>query len=59
MGFTDLAPAVEHSPWAFALAVMVPIAGKIIITAIALRGADPKDRPNIIKAVAELFRWRR
>lgn len=59
MGFTDLAPVVQHGPWAIALAVVVPVAGKIIITALALRGSEPKDRPSIIKAVAELFRWRR
>jgi hypothetical protein len=59
VGITELAPVVEHGPWAIALALGVPVAGKIIITAVALRGADPKDRPGIIKAVAELFRWRR
>lgn len=59
MAIADLAPVVEHGPWALALAVGVPVAGKIIITAVALRGAEPKDRPSIIKAVAELFRWRR
>jgi hypothetical protein len=59
VGFADLAPVVEHGPWALALAIGVPVAGKIIITAVALRGSEPEDRPNIIKAVAELFRWRR
>jgi hypothetical protein len=58
MGLTDLEPVLSHSPLAVAVVVGVPVAGKIIITAVALRGADPKDRPNIIKAVAELFRWR-
>ncbi|MFK3983121.1 hypothetical protein ACI2K4_22430 [Micromonospora sp. NPDC050397] len=42
-----------------ALGVIFPVLGKIIIAALALRGADPKDRPSIIKAIAELFRWRR
>jgi hypothetical protein len=37
----------------------VPACAKLIALTIAVRGADPKDRPNIIKAVAELFRWRR
>jgi hypothetical protein len=59
VGLTDLAPVVEHGPWAIALVIGMPIVGKIIITAVALRGSEPKDRPNIIKAVAELFRWRR
>jgi hypothetical protein len=47
------------SPLIAVAGIGVPVVGKIIITAIALRGSDPKDRPNIIKAVAELFRWRR
>ena len=54
-----LQPVVEHGPWAVAIVVGVPVAGKIIITALALRGSEPRDRPNILKAVAELFRWRR
>ncbi|WP_284742085.1 hypothetical protein [Amycolatopsis sp. RTGN1] len=29
---------------------------RIIALAIALRGTDPRDRPAIIKALAELFR---
>lgn len=54
-----LETVLAHGPWAIALAVGVPVAGKIIALVVALRGADPKDRPGIIKAVAELFRWRR
>jgi len=50
---------LSHSPWAIAVLIGVPVAGKILITAVALRGSEPKDRPNIIKAVAELFRWGR
>jgi hypothetical protein len=46
-------------PWAIGLTLGIPVAGKIIVVLIALRGSDPKDRPNIIKAVAELFRWRK
>ena len=49
---------VSHSPWAVAVLVGVPVVGKLIALGIALRGADPKERPSIIKAVAELFRWR-
>jgi hypothetical protein len=55
----DLGSFVAHGPWVVALVVGIPMAGKIIITALALRGSEPKDRPNIIKAVAELFRWRK
>lgn len=56
MDFGGLEPLANHGPWAVALVVGVPVAGKIIITTLALRGSQPKDRPNIIKAVAELFR---
>ena len=48
---------VSQSPWALFGTVVVLSLTLIIIVMIALRGADPKDRPNIIKAVAELFRW--
>ncbi|MFD6265523.1 hypothetical protein ACFWFK_30870 [Micromonospora chalcea] len=59
MGLSNLEPLASTGPWVAAAAVAVPVAGKIIITVVALRGTDPKDRPTIIKAVAELFRWRR
>ncbi|MGC4773057.1 hypothetical protein ACLQ25_29295 [Micromonospora sp. DT44] len=59
MGLASLEPFVGASPYVVAAAVAVPVTGKIIITALALRGTDPKDRPAIIKAVAELFRSRR
>lgn len=59
MGLTNLEPFVGAGPWVMAAVIAVPVTGKIIITALAIRGSDPKDRPNIIKAVAELFRWRR
>ncbi|MBM0258955.1 hypothetical protein [Micromonospora sp. 4G55] len=59
MGLANLEPLLGAGPLTVAAAVAVPVAGKIIITALALRGTDPKDRPGIIKAVAELFRWRR
>ena len=58
MGLTNIEPFLGVSPWIAAAVVGVPVAGKIIVVALALRGTDPKDRPNIIKAVAELFRWR-
>jgi Kef-type K+ transport system membrane component KefB len=59
VGFVELAPVIEHGLWAIALVVVVPVAGKIIVTAIAVRGAKPTEKPAIIRAVAELFRWRR
>ncbi|MFG1917316.1 hypothetical protein [Micromonospora sp. NPDC048898] len=59
MGLANLEPVLTATPWMAAAIVGVPVAGKIVITAVALRGAGPKDRPGIIKAVAELFRWRR
>ena len=58
-GAAWLDSVLSHSPWAIAVLIGVPVAGKILITAVALRGSEPKDRPNIIKAVAELFRWGR
>jgi hypothetical protein len=43
--------------WAAAIAYSVPTVGKIIVTGIALRGAEPEDRPKILKEVAGIFRW--
>lgn len=54
MSLHSLIPA---SPWAAAVALTVTGAAKIIVLRISLRGSDPKDRANIIKAVAEMFRW--
>ena len=61
----DLHSIVALAPWTVlagvvgsVLGVLAPVAGKVIITALALRGTNPKERPSIIRAVAELF-WRR
>ncbi|GIJ75992.1 hypothetical protein SAMN05443287_106200 [Micromonospora phaseoli] len=59
MWIVNLEPFISAEPTAVAAALGVPVAGIVLIIAIALRGTDPKDRPAIIKAVAELFRWRR
>lgn len=39
-----------------ALGAMV-VTGNVIIVCWSLRGTKPKDRPAIIAALAELFRW--
>jgi hypothetical protein len=59
VGLSVIEPVLSHGPWAVALVVGVPVAGKLVALGIALRGVDPKDRPSIIRAVAELFRRRR
>lgn len=38
--------------------VVLPWVCRAVVVAIALRGAKPKDRPEILRAVAECFRWR-
>jgi hypothetical protein len=45
--------AVE--PLAVALAIGIPVLGKIIIVLWSLRGTQPADRPRIIESVASLF----
>jgi hypothetical protein len=40
-----------------ALAVL-PWVCRTVVVAIALRGTQPKERPAILRAVAECFRWR-
>lgn len=55
MGFVE--PFVATSPWLVAVVVGLPVAGKVIVAAVALREAESKDRAVILKAVNELFRW--
>jgi hypothetical protein len=52
-------PFVTMSPMLAAAIVGLPVAGKTIVATLALRGAESKDRAGIVKAVSELFRWRR
>lgn len=59
MGSPVFQSVLDNCPWVIVLVVGTPVAGKIVITALALRGAPPEARPGIIKAVAELFRWHR
>lgn len=51
-----LEPLLAASPWALIAAVGIPAAMKVAIAVVALRGSDPKDRPTILKALAEVFR---
>jgi len=44
--------------WILLTAIATPTIGKVVITCVALRGARPDDRPTIILAVADLYRWR-
>lgn len=45
-------------PLAVGIGIAASVIGRIIIVWIALRGSCPADRPAIIEAVAELFRFR-
>ncbi|MFJ2084162.1 hypothetical protein ACIOBK_16640 [Micromonospora chokoriensis] len=56
MSIATLEAFISAGPTVVATALGVPVAGMVLIIAIALRGTDPKDRPSIIKAVAELLR---
>jgi hypothetical protein len=47
----DLSPI---GPW-IAVAAAIPAFVVLFVSVIALRGTDPKDRPEIIRALAELF----
>jgi hypothetical protein len=42
--------------WSLAAATVV-VTGSVIIVCWSLRGTKPEDRPEIIRALAELFRW--
>lgn len=43
--------------WPVITASALVVIGKVIIVWLALRKTDPADRPAIITALAELFRW--
>ncbi len=52
------------APWVVLAGLVVTAIAKVVIVRMALRGADPRDRPGIIRSCAELFRvhwwpWRR
>lgn len=36
---------------------LVVVLGVVVALAITLRGTAPADRPEIVRALAELFRW--
>ncbi|MER7332953.1 MULTISPECIES: hypothetical protein [unclassified Micromonospora] len=57
MGVTSIEPIAAASPLIAAVLVGLPVAGKVIVAGIALRGSESKDRAAIVKAVSELFRW--
>jgi hypothetical protein len=42
--------------WLWAVTLIVCALTLLAAMAIALRGSDPKDRPEILRALAELFR---
>jgi len=50
---------VDGGRWDLALSVCVLPKGAIFVTWMALRDAKPKDRAEIIRASAELFRRRK
>src|SRR5262245_34968686 len=47
----DLSPI---GPW-IVIATAIPAFVVLLVSVIALRGTDPKERPEIIRALAELF----
>lgn len=55
MGPVELWHSIDG--WVVLAAIALPVLAKITIVCVALRGAEPADRPRIISALAELFRW--
>jgi hypothetical protein len=55
---SNLEPLVGASPWVVTAVIGILVTGKIIALVVATRGADPKLRPAIIKALTGFFRWR-
>jgi hypothetical protein len=50
---------MDHAPLLLLALAALSGATKVVVICIAIRGAKPADRAEIIRAVAELFRWRR
>lgn len=44
--------------WILLVLIILPWLCRAVVVAIALRGTQPKERPAILRAVAECFRWR-
>jgi hypothetical protein len=48
-------PSVQFQWWYVVLVVGIPVLGKVIIVVWSLRETKPRDRPQILRAVAHLF----
>jgi hypothetical protein len=56
----DLEPYLTHGPWVVAVAVGLPVLAKVVVSLIVTRGAEPKEKAAILRAVGDMFRpWRR
>lgn len=55
MGFVELWHTIDG--WVIILVICLPVLARVVIVTVALRGAQPADRPKIITALAEMFRW--
>ncbi|BEL10763.1 hypothetical protein Q0Z83_089540 [Actinoplanes sichuanensis] len=54
-----LEPIVTQGTATAAVVVGIPVVAKTVLAIWITKDADPKERAAILKAVAELFRWRR
>lgn len=53
-------PYLAASPWAVALVIGVPVLGKVIVALWTTRKADDETKPEILRAIGDMFRpWRR
>jgi len=56
MGLAELDVYISNTPWIFAAAVGVRVLGRVIVALAATRGADPGNKPEILRAVGDMFR---
>ncbi|MCW6005409.1 hypothetical protein K1W54_12570 [Micromonospora sp. CPCC 205371] len=55
----NLEPYLTHGPWLIVAVVGLPVLAKVIVSLIVTRGAQPREKAAILRAVGDMFRsWR-
>jgi hypothetical protein len=59
MDLEDVEPYLSRA-WVLLVGVVLIVAAKVLVALVTTHGADPKDKPEILRAVGDMFRpWRR
>ncbi|MET8368310.1 hypothetical protein [Micromonospora profundi] len=56
----DLERYLTYGPWVAIVAVGLPVFAKVVVALIVTKGAPPREKAAILRAVGDMFRpWRR